>query len=73
MKPQVQQTRYGMRDVETKDWRILAYLKNAISETLVKIEKPKSREDLIDEVMKLRDLKRSELTLQHIIEQDNEE
>jgi hypothetical protein len=62
-----------MRDVETKDWRILAYLKNAISETLVKIEKPKSREDLIDEVMKLRDLKRSELTLQHIIEQDNEE
>ena len=59
--------------METKDWRILAYLKNAISETLVKIEEPKNREDLIDEVMRLRDLKRSELTLQHIIEQDNEE
>ena len=59
--------------METKDWRILAYLKNAISETLVKIEKPKNREDLIDDVLRLRELKRSELTLQHIIEQDNEE
>ena len=57
--------------METKDPRILAYLKNAISETLVKIEEPKEREDLIDEVMKLRDLKRSELTLKHILEQDN--
>jgi|TARA_R110001583_G_scaffold16196_14_gene65822 hypothetical protein len=57
--------------VETKDRRILAYLKNAISETLVKIEEPKNREDLIDEVMKLRNLKRSELTLKHIIEQDD--
>jgi len=57
--------------VETKDRRILAYLKNAISETLVKIEEPKEREDLIDEVMKLRELKRSELTLKHILEQDN--
>ena len=59
--------------METKDWRILAYLKNAISETLVKIEKPKNREDLIDEVMRLRDLKRSEMTLQHIAEQDDKE
>ena len=57
--------------METKDRRILAYLKNAISETLVKIEEPKNREDLIDEVMKLRNLKRSELTLKHIIEQDD--
>ena len=57
--------------METKDRRILAYLKNAISETLVKIEEPKEREDLIDEVMKLRELKRSELTLKHILEQDN--
>ena len=71
MKPQVQQTRYGRHDMETKDWRILAYLKNAISETLVKIEKPKNREDLINDVMRLRDLKRSELTLQHIAEQDD--
>lgn len=57
--------------METKDRRILAYLKNAISETLVKIEEPKERKDLIDEVMKLRDLKRSELTLKHILEQDD--
>ena len=57
--------------MEPKDRRILAYLKNAISETLVKIEEPKEREDLIDEVMKLRELKRSELTLKHILEQDN--
>ena len=59
--------------METKDWRILAYLKNAISETLVKIEEPKNREDLIDDVLRLRELKRSELTLQHIAEQDDKE
>ena len=59
--------------METKDWRILAYLKNAISETLVKIEKPKNREDLIDDVLRLRELKRSELTLPPIAEQDDKE
>ena len=60
--------------METKDRRILAYLKNAISETTERIERvdvPKTKEELIDEVMKLRDLKRSEVTLKHILEQDD--
>ena len=51
----------------SKDWRMLAYLKNAIDESAEKISECKDREDLIDEVMKMRDLKRSELTLQHIL------
>ena len=51
----------------SKDWRVLAYLKNAICDSAEKIAECKDREDLIDEVMKMRDLKRSELTLQHIL------
>lgn len=55
--------------METKDWRILAYLKNAISETLVKVEVAKDRDDLINEVMKLREMKRAQLTIEQVLEQ----
>lgn len=54
----------------TKNWKILAYLKNAIEESKKEIVKPKSKEDLIDEIMKLRDLKRSELTIKHILKEE---
>ena len=54
----------------TKNWKILAYLKNAIEESKEEIVKPKSKEELIEDVLKLRNLKRTELTLQHILEED---
>ena len=56
----------------TKNWKILAYLRNAIEESKEEIEKPKPKEDLINDVLKLRDLKRTELTLQHILEKDGD-
>ena len=56
----------------TKNWKILAYLKNAIEESKEEIVKPKPKEDLINDVLKLRDLKRTELTLQHILEKDGD-
>jgi hypothetical protein len=59
-------------DVGEKNWKILAYLKNAINVSLKEIEKPMDREDLIDEVLKIRDIKRAQLTLQHILEKDEE-
>ena len=37
------------------------------------IIKPKSKEDLIDDVMKIRELKRVELTLQHLLDKDGDE
>ena len=54
----------------TKNWKILAYLKNAIEESKEEIVKPKSKEELIEDVLKLRNLKRTELTLKHILEED---
>ena len=62
-----------MTDVATKNWKILAYLKNAIEESKKEIVKPKSKEDLIDDVMKLRELKRTELTLQHLLDEDGDQ
>ena len=59
-----------MVNVATKNWKILAYLKNAIEESKEEIVKPKSKEELIEDVLKLRNLKRTELTLQHILEED---
>ncbi len=56
----------------TKNWKILAYLKNAIEESKEEIVKPKPKEDLINDVLKLRDLKRTELTLKHILEKDGD-
>ena len=56
----------------TKNWKILAYLRNAIEESKEEIAKPKSREELIEDVLKLRELKRTELTLQHIVEEDGD-
>mgnify|MGYP001382199491 FL=1 len=56
----------------TKNWKILAYLRNAIEESKEEIVKPKPKEDLINDVLKLRDLKRTELTLQHILEKDGD-
>lgn len=56
----------------TKNWKILAYLRNAIEESKKEIVKPKPKEDLINDVLKLRDLKRTELTLQHILEKDGD-
>ena len=56
----------------TKNWKILAYLRNAIEESKEEIAKPKSREELIEDVLKLRELKRTELTLQHIVEKDGD-
>ena len=58
--------------MSSKNWKILAYLRNAIDESKVEIAKPKTKEELIDEVLKLRELKRSELTLQHIIKEDED-
>ena len=59
-------------DVATKNWKILAYLKNAIEESKEEIVKPKPKEELINDVLKLRDLKRTELTLQHILDKDGD-
>jgi hypothetical protein len=59
-------------DVATKNWKILAYLKNAIEESKVEIAKPKTKEELINDVLKLRDLKRTELTLLHILDKDEQ-
>lgn len=56
----------------TKNWKILAYLRNAIEESKEEIVKPKPKEDLINDVLKLRDLKRTELTLKHILEKDGD-
>ena len=56
----------------TKNWKILAYLRNAIEESKEEIAKPKSREELIEDVLKLRELKRTELTLQHIVDEDGD-
>ena len=53
-----------------KNWKILAYLRNAIETSKEEIVKPKSKEELITDVLKLRDLKRTELTLLHILEED---
>ena len=55
-----------------KNWKILAYLRNAIEESKEEIVKPKPKEDLINDVLKLRDLKRTELTLKHILEKDGD-
>ncbi len=55
-----------------KNWKILAYLRNAIEESKKEIVKPKPKEDLINDVLKLRDLKRTELTLKHILEKDGD-
>ena len=72
------QTTYGVvikrevSGVATKNWKILAYLRNAIEESKKEIVRPKSKEDLIDDVMKLRDLKRTELTLQHLLDGDGD-
>ena len=57
-------------NVATKNWKVLAYLKNAIEESKEEIVKPKPREELINDVLKLRYLKRTELTLQHILKED---
>lgn len=54
----------------TKNWKILAYLRNAIDQSKEEIAKPKTKEELIDDVLKLRELKRTELTLKHILEED---
>lgn len=59
-----------MSDVATKNWKILAYLKNAIEEAKVEIAEPKTKEELIDSVMKIRELKRSELTIKHILKEE---
>tara|TARA_A100001011_G_C13911011_1_gene675066 strand:- start:7 stop:186 length:180 start_codon:yes stop_codon:yes gene_type:complete len=58
--------------VAAKNWKILAYLRNAIEESKKEIVKPKPKEDLINDVLKLRDLKRTELTLKHILEKDGD-
>jgi hypothetical protein len=57
-------------DVATKNWKILAYLRNAINDSKEEIAKPKTKEELINDVLKLRDLKRTELTLLHILEKE---
>tara|TARA_B100000676_G_C17801743_1_gene692586 strand:- start:72 stop:251 length:180 start_codon:yes stop_codon:yes gene_type:complete len=59
--------------VASKNWKILAYLRNALEESKEEIIKPKSKEDLIDDVMKIRELKRVELTLQHLLDKDGDE
>jgi len=56
--------------VATKNWKILAYLRNAINDSKEEIAKPKTKEELINDVLKLRDLKRTELTLLHILEKE---
>ena len=56
----------------TKNWKILAYLRNAIEESKVEIAKPKTKEELINDVLKLREIKRTELTLKHILENDEQ-
>ena len=58
--------------MSTKNWKILAYLRNAIEESKEEIAKVKTREELIEDVLKLRELKRTELTLQHIVEEDGD-
>ena len=50
-----------------------AVLRNALEESKEEIIKPKSKEDLIDDVMKIRELKRVELTLQHLLDKDGDE
>ena len=57
----------------SKNWKILAYLRNALEESKEESIKPKSKEDLIDDVMKIRELKRVELTLQHLLDKDGDE
>jgi len=59
-------------DVGEKNWKILAYLKNAVDVSLKEIQEPMEREDLIDKVLKIRDIKRAQLTLQHILEKEEE-
>jgi hypothetical protein len=58
-----------MSDTE-KDWRILAYLKNATVELSKKIEETDDREELINSVMKLRQVKRVELTCRELMKKN---
>ena len=51
-----------------KNWKIIAYVKCTMDVSLEKIENPMRREDLIDEVLKIRDIKRAQLTLQYVLE-----
>ena len=53
-------------DSKQKDWRILAYLKHAGDQLAEKIEETEDREELIDAVMKLREVKRVELTYKEL-------
>ena len=62
--------KWEVPDVATKNWKILAYLRNAINDSKEEIAKPKTKEELINDVLKLRDLKRTELTLLHILEKE---
>ncbi len=55
------------------DWRILAYLQNANAESLEKIQVIENREELIDEVLRLRDGKRAELVYKHILERESDD
>lgn len=52
--------------MQNKNWKILAYLKNAIADKKEEIAEPKAKSDLIDAVMKIRELKRVELSIKHI-------
>tara|TARA_B100000427_G_C15140871_1_gene434342 strand:+ start:335 stop:520 length:186 start_codon:yes stop_codon:yes gene_type:complete len=56
---------------EIKDWRILAYLKQAGANLAETIEQSEDREELIDSVMKLRQIKRAELTCKEIIKKND--
>jgi hypothetical protein len=57
-------------NVGEKNWKILAYLKNAVDVTLKEIQEPMEREDLIDRVLRIRDIKRAQLTLQAVLEKE---
>jgi len=59
-------------DKKNLNWKILAYLKNATEETVENIKTIDDREDLIEEVLKLRNQNRAELVCKKILENDPE-
>ena len=52
-----------------KSWWVLDTLKEASAESLEKIKTTENREDLIDEVMRLRGLKRAEIVCKNILDE----
>tara|TARA_A100001515_G_scaffold104830_1_gene85527 strand:+ start:9857 stop:10045 length:189 start_codon:yes stop_codon:yes gene_type:complete len=62
-----------MNNEDKLNWKILAYLRNATDESVKKIKEETDRETLIEEVLKMRSIKRSELVCKEIIKKNEDE